>query len=582
MTQTQTQIETGATAVVRQLEQYGVEVIFGLCGHTNIAVLNALESSPIDFLTGRHEQVMAHAADGYARVTGKPGVLLLHVGPGLTNATTGVATAAADSIPLVVITGDVPSYYHGRHPHQEINLHADAEQGSIFRPFVKRVWNVHRVEDLPRFVERAFWTAASGRPGPVLVNVPMDIFSREFDGDGNVPLPALTAGPALEAGLGDAIARELAAAERPLFYVGGGVRSPRARAALLRLAEHFDAPIAHSLMGKGCVADDHPLVVGMLGFWGTEYGNAYARDSDLVIALGTRFAETDASSWDPRFGLVVPPTQLIHIDIDPAEIGRNYPVAIGAVADVEDALVKIGDAAARLELAPASRPDLRSAVASARAAVWERMDQRGRRDDFPLAPERILEDLRAVVPADTILVTDVGWNKNGVAQSYRLPPSGRFITPGGFSTMGFGPAAAIGVKLAAPERTVIALVGDGAMSNQLSAIVSAVEHGVNVVWVVMNNSAFGTIAGLQESHYGTDYGCVFVDPEGEPYSPDFAGIAEACGAVGLRVESPGELRTALGDALAAGRPALVDVPMLNDPVPTPGHWNINDIYEGVF
>ena len=195
-----TQARTGAIALVSQLEEYGVEYVFGLCGHTNIAVLNALHGSPITFLTARHEQVAAHAADGYARLSGNPGVVLLHVGPGLTNAATGVATAAADSIPLVVISGDVPSYYHGRHPHQEINTHADAEQSAIFEPFCKRVWNVHRVEDLPRFLERAFWTATSGRPGPVLLNVPMDMFSRPLPEDAvNVyPLPTEIGRPGLD------------------------------------------------------------------------------------------------------------------------------------------------------------------------------------------------------------------------------------------------------------------------------------------------------------------------------------------------------------------------------------------------
>jgi acetolactate synthase-1/2/3 large subunit len=217
-----------------------------------------------------------------------------------------------------------------------------------------------------------------------------------------------------------------------------------------------------------------------------------------------------------------------------------------------------------------------------RGALWEDMRDRGSSDDFPLAPERILEDLRAELPAETILVTDVGWNKNGVAQRYKLPTDGTFVTPGGFSTMGYGPAAAIGVKLARPGNPVVALIGDGAMSNQLSAIPTAVEHGIDIVWVVMNNSAYGTIAGLQQAHFGTDYGCVFTGTDDEPYSPDFAGIASACGALGLRVGAAGELASAVRAALDAGRPALIDVPMSNDPVPTPGHWNINDIYQGAF
>jgi acetolactate synthase-1/2/3 large subunit len=416
----------------------------------------------------------------------------------------------------------------------------------------------------------------------VLVNVPMDMLSRELEAS-DYPLPLATGSPALPGGAAERIVGELAAASQPLVYIGGGLRSSEARAGLLRLIERLELPVAHSLMGKGAIPDSHPLLVGMLGFWGTEFGNAYAREADVILALGTRFAETDANSWDPRFGLLVPPTRLLQIDIDAAEIGRNYPVEFGAVAGLEEALPQLWDAAERTGATPAERPSQRAAIAAARSEIWARMAERGARDDFPLAPERILEDLRRHLPADTVLVTDVGWNKNGVAQCYRLPESGRFVTPGGFSTMGYGPAAAIGAKIASPDRPIVALIGDGAMSNQLSAIVTAVEHRVGVVWIVMNNAAFGTIAGLQESHYGTDYGCVFLDAAtGEPYTPDFAGIARSCGAHGIRVGAADDLVPALEEALAGGGPALIDVPMVNDPVPTPGHWNINDIYQGAF
>ena len=244
---------TGAEVFVKQLEDYGVEVVFGLCGHTNIAVLDALSRSRIRFVTTRHEQATAHMADGYARMTGKPGVVLVHVGPGMMNAITGAATAALDSIPLVVVAGDVPSYYRGRGPHQELNLHAEDEQWQLYRPFSKRSWRVDRLEDLPRFTERAFWTATSGRPGAVLLSVPMDFWSRSLDGSeaDRYPLPADTYAPALPGGVAEQIVARLARAKRPLLYVGGGVRSPDVRTAVLSFAEHLDLPIAHSLMAKG-------------------------------------------------------------------------------------------------------------------------------------------------------------------------------------------------------------------------------------------------------------------------------------------------------------------------------------------
>jgi acetolactate synthase-1/2/3 large subunit len=566
---------TAADALVEQLRSYGVDRIFGTCGHTNIALLDAIGRSDIEFVIARHEQTAAHAADGYARATGKPGVLLMHVGPGMMNAVTGVATAALDSVPLVAISGDIPSYMYGRHPHQEVNLHNDDDQTAIYRPFVKRAWQVHRVEDLTRFTERAFWTATTGRPGAVLLNVPMDIFSRPMpDAVPVYPLPAAVTRPGISTADAEAIAAALASAERPLIYVGGGA----GRADLRELAEHLGIPVAHSLMAKGLLPDDHPLVLGMTGFWGLEVTNEYARNADLVLAIGTRFAETDASSWNPAYTWRFPPSQLIQIDIDPAEIGRNYPVEIGVVADAGPAIAAISAAVRRL---PAVSRD-QSWIKTARDALFAGSAERGRSDQFPLRPERILADVRAALPADTVLVTDVGWNKNGVAQCYPLPPEGRFITPGGASTMGFGPAAALGVQLAQPDRVVVALVGDGGMSAQLPALPMAVEQGLPVIFLVMNNRAHGTISDLQASNFGRSYGCDFTDPDGNPYSPDFAALGRACGTDGYLISEAAELTTVLRTAVERRRPAVIDVPMVNEPVPTPGHWNIKDIYQGVF
>jgi acetolactate synthase I/II/III large subunit len=575
---------TGALAVARQLKAYGVDHVFGTCGHTNIALLAALQQVGVDFVIARHEQAAAHAADGYARISGKPGVLLVHVGPGLMNAVTGVATAALDSVPLVAIAGDVPSYLYGRHPHQEVNLHSDADQTAIFRPFVKRAWHAHRVEDLPRFLERAFWTASTGRPGAVLLNVPMDLFSRPLPGwraTAN-PLPALRTRPDLDPGDAARIADALLGAQRPLIYVGGGLGRDDGRAAVIELAEHMDIPIVHSLMAKGTIPDDHPLLLGMPGFWGTETTNAYTLNADVVLAIGTRFAETDASSWDPAYTWRFPPSRLLQIDIEPAEIGRNYPVEIGVVADATLAMRKISHEVHRRRPGGATRAEVRREIAAARSELFEASAQRGRSDQFPLRPERILADVRRTVPPDAIIVTDVGWNKNGVAQCYPLPATGRFVTPGGASTMGFGPAAAVGVQMAAPTKVVLALIGDGGMSAQLPAVPMAVERGLPVIFLVMNNRAHGTIADLQAANLGVSYGCEFRDPDGNPYSPDFAAFGRACGAEGHVITKASDLETALGAAIDNRRPAVLDVPMTNEPVPTPGHWNIKDIYQGVF
>lgn len=575
---------TAAQALVEQLESYGVEYIFGTCGHTNIALLDALAQSRIEFVIARHEQAAAHAADGYARASGRPGVVLMHVGPGMMNGVTGVATAAFDSVPLVAIAGDVPSYYYGRHPHQEVNLHRDADQASIYQSFCKRVWNVHRVEDLARFTERAFATATSGRPGAVLVSVPMDHFSRQVPAatGHRYPLPGSTTIPTLDPRDADRIAQYLVSASQPLIYIGGGLRTPEGRSALIRLAEHLDIPMAHSLMAKGTVPDRHPLLLGMTGFWGLELTNEYTRTADVVLAFGTRFAETDSSSWDNRYTWGVPPGKLIQVDLDADEIGRNYPVEIGVVADASLAASAIETSVRARSPEPVSHASLRERITSTRDALFDESRERGGSDAFPLRPERILRDLRDVLPADAVLVTDVGWNKNGVAQCYDLPVEGEFITPGGLSTMGFGPAAAVGVQTAEPDQVVVALIGDGGMSAQLPALPMAVEQGLPVIFVVMNNRAHGTIADLQASSFGAVYGCEFRDRDGNPYSPDFAAMARSCGADGYLPASADEFTRALSESVANRRTAVIDVAMVNEPVPTPGHWNIKDIYQGRF
>src|SRR5688572_7736489 len=561
--------------LVEYLERIGVDVIFGLCGHTNIAMLDALSKSGIRFITSRHEQVSAHSADGYARVTGKPGLVLSHLGPGLTNCATGVANAALDSIPLVVIAGDIPSHYYGRHPHQEMNLHQDADQSQIFRPFCKRVYRVDRAADLPRIMERAFHLSTNGRPGPVLVDVPMDIFSADLPVGAFHQAPAEIARPALDPTMAERIVDMLAEAERPLIYAGGGVLSARATAELAALAEALEIPVAHSLMGKGCLHEEHPLLLGMTGFWGTPVANDMCRNADVILAVGTRLAEASSSSWDPRFTFAAPPTRLIHIDADLAEIGRNLPTELGVVADAKLALAALATAAHGRD--HRDRGPMREEIRVGRRAFAEEWAHQWSSDQFPLRPERILSELRQALPEDGFIVTDVGWNKNGVAQQFSITVPGTFITPSGLATMGFGAAAVLGVKVAQPHRVAVALVGDGGFGANPNVVATAMEAGLNVVWVIMDNAAFGTIAGLEKMHYGSSFGCVF-ESNGKPYRVDFAAMARAWGAHGVTVESPAALRPALEAAISCGRPAVVQVPMENAPTPTPGYWNINDIY----
>lgn len=565
-----------AYQLVEYLELLGVEVVFGLCGHTVIAMLDALgKSEKIRFISTRHEQTAAHAADGYARASGKPGVVLSHLGPGLTNAATGVANAALDSIPMVVIAGDVPSYYYGRHPHQEMNLHKDADQSEVYRPFCKRVYRVDRVEDLPRAVERAFHLCQSGRPGPVLVDVPMDIFSADLLEGSFSKTPPRLSKQAIDPESVEYIINALATAQRPVLYAGGGVISSHATKELAALAEALELPVSHTLMGKGCLPEDHPLLAGQTGFWGIPISNELCRTSDLILAIGTRLAEANSSSWNAEYTFNIPPTRLIHIDIDDAEIGRNYQTELGVIADAKVALSELAAAAKNRKHVP--RPDLRQTISKSRhefASLWS---EEWTSDQFPLRPERILAELRKAVPEDGYIVTDVGWNKNGVAQQFRFTVPGTFITPSGLATMGFGPAAVLGVKTAQPHRAAVALIGDGAFGSNPGLIATAMEADLPVVWLVMDNSGFGTIAGLEKMHYGWSFGCMF-ECKGEPYTVDFAAVARAYGARGIRVTSAAELGPALEEALSSPLPTVIQVPMENAPTPTPGYWNINDIY----
>lgn len=576
--------DLNSNQLVRYLEDRGVEHVFGLCGHTNIAVLSAMANSKLCFVNVRHEQVSAHAADGYARVTGKASVLLCHLSPGLTNAATGVANAALDCTPMVVIAGDVPSYYYGKHPHQEVNLHADASQYEIYRPFVKRAWRVDTAELLPEIVEKAFLLAESGQPGPVLVNVPMDIFSARVDvalwdrlrGNAKTLAP-----PSIDDETARAIVARLAEAASPVIYAGGGVALARAYDELRAFVDHMQIPVSHSLMGKGVLPDDHPLVLGMTGFWGMQFTNEQTLKADWILALGTRFKEADSSSWysEYTFNIGAGGSKLIHVDIEPQEIGRNYPTEIGVVADLKAAL-KVLNRVAR-EMLPEGRraPGLAEAIASERKSFAERNAGMRESDAFPMMPERILADLREVMPRDAILTSDVGWNKNGVAQQFDIHTPGSILIPGGFATMGFGPPAALGAKLAAPDRVVISLVGDGGFGQNPAMLATAAAEGLAVVWIIMNNNAYGTIAGLQMANYGLTHGTTFPKARAPAdQRPDYAAIARAYGVDGVRVASADAFKPALEAAIAGGRPTVIDVAMINNPTPTSGHWNILDIY----
>ena len=577
---------TGAQIVIECLKEQGVDTVFGYPGGAILNVYDELykHSDEIRHILTSHEQGAAHAADGYARLTHKASVVMCHLGPGLTNVLTGVANAAFDSIPMVVIAGDVPSYYFGKHPHQEVNMHGDATQYRILEPVVKRAWRVDDPESLPDIMDKAFRLAESGRPGPVLIDMPMDMFSREIEEDlwaRTYHDSSVTAKPALDPAAAKAIAEKLVHAKNPVMHAGGGILLAQASEELGALAEFLDIPVSRTLMGQGCLSDEHPLMIGQTGFWGLEHTHHFTANADVILGLGTRFAEADSSSWYQGVTFDPAKTTFLQIDIDPMEIGRNYPVEIGAIADLKIALVQILEEAKRICPEGVRRPGLREEIAKAKADFKKSNEAISNDGRFPMTPQRILKDVKEVIPEDAIIFTDVGWNKNGVAQEFDITLPGTIHHSSGLATMGFGPSAVLGGKLAAPDKIVLNLTGDGGFGINPSCLAAAVEHGIACTWVVMNNSAFGTIAGLENANYKTKFGTVFHTPDGESYSPCWADVAKAYGVDSIRCSTADEFKPALEKAIEAnkaGKPFLVEAPMENIVVPTPGCWNINDIY----
>ena len=567
--------------IVEYLERRDVKYVFGLTGHTVIGFLDALgKSKKITYVSNRHEQIAATAADGYARVTKRASVVMTHLGPGITNAVTGVANAASDAVPMVVLAGDVPSYYYGKHPHQEVNLHADASQYEIYRPFVKRAWRLDKAELMPEILDKAFRLAESGRPGPVLISVPMDMWSKEVDTsvfERRIGDAQYTVKPALPKETAREIAKRLIKAEKPLIHIGGQVVYHNASKELEELVDFLDIPVTRTLMGQGGISDTHPLLVGMTGFWGTYFVNGKSSSADLILAVGTRLTEADSSSWYEGVTFSKD-SKWIQIDMEPAEIGRNYPVEIGAVADPKQALAAILEAAKELKPEGIDRPELRKEIAEYKANFKESNRAISEDSRYPMTPQRILKDVREVFPEDGLIFTDVGWNKNGVGQQFDITKPDTIFHPGGLATMGFGSAAILGAKLAAPEKKVITLIGDGGFGTNPSVLATAVEQNIPVVWVVMNNGAFGTIAGLTAGAYDHTFGTIFHTPDGKPYNPDWAEVAKAYGVKSKRITSADEFKGVFEDAINSNEPYLIDVPMENIPVPTDGIWNINDIY----
>ncbi len=580
---------TGSEAIVRCLERAGVEYVFGLCGHANLSMLDALADSKIHFIGVRNEQNAAHMAAAYFRFSHKPGVVLATIGPGMANAVPGVWEAALDCSGVVVICGNVPSYMIGRDAFQELSVHADGAQWEVYRPFVKRAWRVPDAAVIPHVMQRAFNFATAGVPGPVLVDVPTNYFSevRTFDIPDMArhrPTGTRIRGDAEQIA---AAVQLLLSAKRPLIHAGYGTMLSDASADLVALAEHLGIPVTTSLSALGVIDRLHPLCGAYPGIVGTPTGNRLANEADVVLALGTRFSELETSSWDPDYSFRIGDgCVLIQVDIDPHEIGKAYPVQVGIVGDVKAVLQEmLGLACA---LTPQRPWEQREQVRELHriAAEWqEEKDKIQTSDEKPIRLERVLYEMTRVLPEETIIVADVGTFRHGIGHYYPIRRPQSWYLPSGLGTMGAAASAALGAKLAQPDRPVVAVIGDGGFSIADHALATAVEAGLPVIWIVLNNFAYDSIRVYQHIHYDDRvYGTEFRDGTGAAWNPDFVKIAEGYGVGGVRVEEPEQLQLALQQALAANRPYVLEVVVAPTRLKATGHWEFAEILrrEGQF
>lgn len=570
---------TGGEAVVKCLEREGVELAFGMVGHGNLAILDALIDSEIRFISVPHEQIATHAADAYFRVTHKPAVVMTTVGPGATNTMTGLADALLDSSAMIVLCGGIPSFYSGTDALQELGTHHDDEQFEIFKPVSKRVWKVTHAKQLPHVISRAFNYALSGNPGPVVVHVPLDFYSQKLEyslnqvGEKRVTSSRILADPAE---LSRAL-KLLTEAERPLIYAGNGVILSEASAELTQFAEHLQIPVATTMAGQGAISGEHPLAAGFTGTVGTPTANRLAQEADVILAIGTRMPEMDTNSWKTKHFFKIPPAKLIHIDLNPHEIGKMFPVEVGVVGDARAVLKQLLDLAQDVD-ATSSAKTWTQGMQDQRNGWWTELKASQQSDEVPISVGRLLGDIQSVLPPNGIFISGVGV-RHAVGQHFRFTNPMTHIVGSGFGTMGQEVPAALGAKLGKPDVPVVAAVGDGAFRSTMQTLLPAVEYGVNAVWIVQNNYSFNVISLYQKRHWERLIGTEFIkEDENKLYNPDFAAMAHAFGAGGRRVENPDDLKPALEEAIAANKPYVLDVIMTQQPrIRASGYWVVNDI-----
>lgn len=533
---------TGAQILMEVLKEEGVDSIFGFPGGATIDIHDHLEKTDIRHYLVRHEQGAVHAADGYARVSGKVGVCLVTSGPGATNAVTGVATAYMDSIPLVIISGQVPTHLIGNDAFQEVDI------VGITRPCTKHNYLVPSVEQLARILKEAFHIARSGRPGPVLVDIPKNVQrdTTNFKPKQTVKLKSYNPTYKPNAKQLRKVVDLIRAAKRPVIFAGGGVILSKGADELTRLARSAQIPVTTSLMGMGAFPGSDPLSLGMIGMHGTYRANMSTAECDLLIGIGVRFDDRVTGKTD----CFASQAEIVHIDIDPTSIRKNVPVSIPVVGDCRSCLEAINDYLAEADL---DKIVSRRAPWLEQIAQWKEQFKLAYDQEGEIKPQYVVETLYRLTGGSAIVTTEVGQNQMWAAQYYLFDRPARFVTSGGLGTMGFGLPAAIGAQVAFPEALVVDVAGDGSIQMNIQEMATAMQYHLPVKVVILNNCYLGMVRQWQELFYDKRYACTCMD-----HAPDFVKLAEAFGAVGLRATRPEEVEAILRQGLETPGPVIMD------------------------
>ncbi len=571
--------QKGAEYIAEALVREKIPYVFGVCGHGTVGLIDGLYEvrDQVKMISPRHEQTAVHMADGFFRVSHNVAATLSSTGPGSCNQIMGLAVAQTDSSAILAITANVPTQQFNRAPFQELTMHGQADFNSVIKPVVKRSFQPSRVDMLPLMIRQACATMTTGRPGPVNLDIPYNLFQEEAELS---PEPAGSAFGMRRPGASPEDVRQcvdwLLAAERPVIFVGHGVALSEAGRELTALAHHLSIPVISSPNGMGTIDMEDPLSLGFIGRNGAYQANQAGRHADLVLGIGARFDDRSASSWRPGYSWNFPHTKLVHVDLDHAELTRNYTPDLAILADARTFLRQV---LADLETRKIGRePRLQAwqARIAGWRAEWEAFVAPGfAQHQSPIRPERIVADCKKVLPDDAILSFDAGVHHNWFMQFWKARKPQCMLNSWGYSGMGFGPSSILGAKLAAPDRVCVSVCGDGGFTMVPHVLCTAVEYDIPVVWVVWNNFVWGAIRDLQYGYFdGREYGTGFYKgPNGAPYNPDFAAWARASGVAGYTVTRSEDFAGTLEEAVKLGRPALIDVHVDADIRPPPtGSW----------